>query len=647
MTGDDDAERDEIMDDYHRRAPETAAPGNYVPPPPGDAPRDLADAPAPEMQIAGTESPEGQWAQAWREFRKRKGALVALAVIFLLVTLAIFAPLIANDRPIVYHGANRFEYSEAARSIRAMLANAATSAEKIPAQLATVLEELGSVKNVPDELILGLKEAASTSKTAVPTELEDWRAELQAFIETSEAEGLARSQRRQLTRAYEQLDEATDGANAYAIAAASIPDQFDRMIALVIPKTGAALAKLQERSIEGLTGKLDRETANELRGELREYPTDEVLFVGQWRFPVFAPMDGRGIGFLVLNTLVILAIAAKLIFRRRWSRRTRRRVGWGLVVVPLAAAGLWELTVPDRIDRTPYKQGIPAAQAGEHDSAPVLYTFAIWPPIPYGLDETDLDAILARPAIMGPDPDAAQEQPAEPIEADPYAAPHWLGTDDIGRDTLARMLWGARVSLAVGILAVTIYVSIGIVVGAIAGFFRGGVDMVLSRIIEVVLVFPAFFLILTIVAFVGPSLWNIMLVIGLTGWTGVARLVRGEFLRLADQEFVLAGRALGYSSTRLIFRHILPNALAPVLVAATFGVAGAILVESALSFLGIGITIPTPSWGNILADGRNYKVIAPWLIYFPGLAIFITILCYNLAGEALRDALDPRLRGSR
>ena len=201
--------------------------------------------------------------------------------------------------------------------------------------------------------------------------------------------------------------------------------------------------------------------------------------------------------------------------------------------------------------------------------------------------------------------------------------------------------------MAVGIVAVSIYVAIGIVVGAVAGFFRGWVDMVISRIIEVVIVFPAFFLILTIVAFVGPSLWNIMLVIGLTGWTGVARLVRGEFLRLADQEFVIAGRALGYGPGRLIFRHILPNAMAPVLVAATFGVAGAILTESALSFLGIGITIPTPSWGNILADGRDFNNIAPWLIYFPGLTIFITILCYNLAGEALRDALDPRLRGSR
>src|SRR5690606_15274555 len=203
--------------------------------------------------------------------------------------------------------------------------------------------------------------------------------------------------------------------------------------------------------------------------------------------------------------------------------------------------------------------------------------------------------------------------------------------DKIGRDVLSRMLWGGRISLSVGLVAVSIYVAIGVVVGAIAGFFRGWADMVISRIIEVVIVFPAFFLILTIVAFVGPSLLNIMIVIGLTGWTGVARLVRGEFLRLADQEFVLAGRALGYSAPRLIFRHILPNAMAPVLVAATFGVAGAILIESTLSFLGLGITVPTPSWGGILAEGRA-TTVAPWLIYLPGLAIFVTILSYNLAG---------------
>ncbi|MEM1060955.1 MAG: ABC transporter permease, partial [Planctomycetota bacterium] len=226
----------------------------------------------------------------------------------------------------------------------------------------------------------------------------------------------------------------------------------------------------------------------------------------------------------------------------------------------------------------------------------------------------------------------------------PFDAPHWLGTDKIGRDVLTRMIWGARVSLAVGVVAVSISVVIGIVVGSCAGFFGGWVDLVLSRVIEVVITFPSFFLILTIVAFLEPSIWNIMIVLGLTGWTGIARLVRGEFLRLSGQEFVLAGRSLGYAAPRLIFLHILPNALAPVLVAASFGVAGAILTESGLSFLGFGVTVPTPSWGSLLFDGRNSLRIAPWLIYFPGFAIFVTITAYNLVGDALRDATDPRLR---
>ncbi|REJ96992.1 MAG: ABC transporter permease [Planctomycetota bacterium] len=206
------------------------------------------------------------------------------------------------------------------------------------------------------------------------------------------------------------------------------------------------------------------------------------------------------------------------------------------------------------------------------------------------------------------------------------------------------MIWGGRVSLAVGIVAVSIYVTIGVIVGSIAGYFRGAADIIISRVIEVVICFPSFFLILTIIAFIGPSIFNIMAVIGLIGWTGVARLVRGEFLRLGEQDFVQAGRALGYKPHRIIFRHVLPNAMAPVLVAATFGIAGAILTESGLSFLGFGITVPTPSWGGILSNGRENIFRAPWMIYFPGFAIFITITCYNLVGEAFRDAADPRLR---
>lgn len=220
---------------------------------------------------------------------------------------------------------------------------------------------------------------------------------------------------------------------------------------------------------------------------------------------------------------------------------------------------------------------------------------------------------------------------------------HPLGTDDLGRDVLARILYGARISLLVGFVAVGIASVIGIFVGALAGFYGTWVDAVLMRFVDIMLCFPTFFLILAVIAFLDPSIWNIMIIIGLTGWMGVARLVRAEFLSLRERDFVVAAQSIGVSDKGLIFRHILPNALSPVIVSATLGVAGAILTESALSFLGIGVQPPTPSWGNMLIAGKQTLGSAWWLSVFPGMAILITVLGYNLLGEGLRDALDPRM----
>ncbi len=221
---------------------------------------------------------------------------------------------------------------------------------------------------------------------------------------------------------------------------------------------------------------------------------------------------------------------------------------------------------------------------------------------------------------------------------------HWLGTDDIGRDVLAGLIHGSRYALAIGLVAMGISLCIGIVLGLIAGYFGGWVDTFISRLIELVITFPTFFLIITIVAMVqAGSIWLIMAMIGLTGWTGIARFVRGEVLRIRSLDFVSAAQALGYSTSRIIFRHVLPNALAPVLVSAAFGIAGAILTESALSFLGFGVPPTVVTWGSVLFKARS-SVNAWWLAVFPGMLIFMTVSAYNLIGDALRDATDPRLR---
>lgn len=561
--------------------------------------------PAANVQAAPVKvvhSAESQWALVWREFKKRKLALASLGLIVCLITISVTAPFLADNRPLYYRGYNRFEYRESLRTLLAVMNNA--------------LEPPKSVKAAP-------KPSAAVPKTeAAPVKKGDPPAVV-------------------------------------------VARQFDLMEAHLPDDMAAELRTQRERAI-ALMEKIepdkaaDKETAAEvrkLRVDLRKrFDAPDVPLVIRTHWPVFASLDWGDAALIVFNASLLLVPVWLPVLRRLVPPELERTRVWTsyflLLGLPVLCGALWKLQVPERLDRTHYKEGVAVGDPNAL-KAPVVYEDVAWPPIRYALDEQDLDRKYVRPALaryvpealLGIWDDVPQEAGDASAKAGRYDGPNWLGTDGTGRDVLSRMIWGGRVSLSVGIVATLIELALGIFFGALAGYFRGWVDVVLSRIIEVVICFPSFFLILTIVAFVGPSVYNIMIVIGLTGWTGLARLVRGDFLRLSDQEFVLAAKALGYSPMRIIFRHILPNAMAPILVTATFAVAGAILIESGLSFLGLGITVPKPSWGGILSTGRDSIFRAPWIIYFPGLALFVTITAYNLVGEAFRDASDPRMRG--
>jgi peptide/nickel transport system permease protein len=250
---------------------------------------------------------------------------------------------------------------------------------------------------------------------------------------------------------------------------------------------------------------------------------------------------------------------------------------------------------------------------------------------------------LIGTALFGP-----YISPYDPLEIrvdeilQPPSLKHPLGTDLLGRDVLSRMIYGARISLEVSLVAVGLSLLIGVFLGAIAGYFGGIIDQVISRFIDIMLCFPTIFLILAVIAYLEPSILNIMIIIGLTSWMGIARLIRAEILSLKEREFVLAAKIYGASSMRIIFRHLLPNALPPVLVSASLGMGNAILIESALSFLGIGVQPPIPSWGNMLIEGKETLEVAWWLSFFPGLAILLTVLAFILLGERIQEIVNPK-----
>jgi peptide/nickel transport system permease protein len=337
---------------------------------------------------------------------------------------------------------------------------------------------------------------------------------------------------------------------------------------------------------------------------------------GKLHFPVFKALQRTD--YAIFLAAAVACIQLYLVRRNRKliEPSIRSSVLWRQIIISafvvITGIILIFISIPRRLDATDYKQMIASGKA----------TNAIFPIIPYGYGRTEL---------------AVREQPPDRT--------HWLGTDDVGSDVLCRLIHGSRISLSVGFVAVGISCIIGIFVGAILGYFGGTIDFVGMRIVEIMMAIPTFFLIITIVAFFPRSLFNIMIIIGITSWTGDARFIRAEFFKLRNQDFVQAAVSLGLPLRSILFRHMLPNGIAPVLVNATFGIAGAIFIEAALSFLGFGVAPPTPSWGQMLSLGVSTTGrFLWWLTLFPGLSIFFTVLAYNLVGEGLRDAIDPRLR---
>ena len=348
---------------------------------------------------------------------------------------------------------------------------------------------------------------------------------------------------------------------------------------------------------------------------------DKPFFItvdGQTRYPLFANLTANDAAVFVFAAggCVLVALARRN--NKKVDASMRAHVFTKQIIVVMAVATAISaasyLQIPNRNDTTDYKAMITSGQASG----------GLFAPVPFSYARTNLK-------------DRQQ----------PPSKQHWFGTDDVGSDVLARVIHGSRISLSVGFVAVGISVLIGVFVGAILGYFGGKIDFIGMRIIEIVMAIPTFFLIITIVAFYERSLFNIMVIIGITSWTGHARFVRAEFLKLRGQDFVQAAKSLGLPVRSILFRHMLPNGIAPVLVSATFGIAAAIFTEAALSFLGFGVVPPTPSWGQMLSQGVSITGdFLWWLSLFPGLSIFLTAIAYNMVGEGLRDAIDPKLRKS-
>ncbi|MDK2971024.1 MAG: peptide/nickel transport system permease protein [Candidatus Sumerlaeota bacterium] len=482
------------------------------------------------------------WQLTLRDMRRNRMGMFGLAIVLIVTTIGVFAPLIANGRPLHIRMVFEDEYDQA----YFIVLDAARQTQQ--------LMERASDKS-PDEILPVLDRALGLMKASLPN---DKRERLAVLGSELRAPLLGR-------------------------------ESFDTF--------GKALAAFEQ-----------------------EFDLPNVTLQPSTRYPAVRALQRPEIFFMLFYLLTIPALVFRRVFRS-WFQGL-------LAIVVLAAIGtfLWTLAFPLIQDTFPYRTYFESPEFHAAGNSVLLC------PIPYGENE-NLTAENRQPPTFLLDPERRA----------PNQHFHLMGTDTNGRDVAARMVYGARISMMIGIVAVSIYVTIGMILGALAGFYGGWIDLALSRLIEIVICFPVLFLILAVQAFAThPSILNIMVLLGLVSWTGVARLQRGEFIRLVNRDFVMAVRGLGGSNMRIIFHHVLPNALGPILVTISFGIAGSIVVESALSYLGFGVPQPMASWGDLLNNGRNDIQGTWWLTVFPGMAIFLTVTCFNLVGEAVRDALDPR-----
>ncbi len=628
------------------------------------------------------------WSIVWKQFKKRKIAISSLVIIFLFFFIAIFAPFLANKQPIAiyttYGELYRYFYSawqkthenymentkrkvllkdkKAAEIKFDTLKNKIHDLNKKNDALGNDYEETDRQQNGLADEIIDIKEllAAGDNKEKKSlyqknlTSLENQKKEVEKKRKKLGGKRLTiRKKMLELKTSQDEFNIQIVQLNTklnYQRNSEAILNNLQKMKFPVSDKIVAQIdimIKLYESLFTKYHQNMDALNINQferdfnaihsrVKAELSYFVIDQEL-VHKLTFPVISSLSLLDIAFMMAFIITLaLPLIIRLVnsFAIPLSRKKRIKIAGYFILVIICSLSFWAICSKAVIPinyKGLFTADIKKPQTADKSKMMAAKDFAVFAPVPFGFNENNGAERFQKPAVL------------KFLFSGEYGR-HLLGTDDTGRDILSRMIWGARVSLSIGFVAVSIYVFIGIIVGAIAGYFGGWVDIVISRIIEVFMCFPAFFLILTIIAFLGPSIINIMIVIGLTSWTGIARLTRGEFLKLRGQDFVTAARTLGVSDFAIIFKHILPNSLTPVLVSAAFGIATAMLIEAGLSFLGFGVRDPNASWGQMISKGKDNVLNYWWLSLIPGFAIFISVTIYNLIGDSLREAIDPKLR---